>query len=86
MPSSLSPHDRARQGVDHQRRIDIGKIAYEVLPALARMAAKGGVIAMSKQIAMEGGKHLIRCNTISPGPVLTAQTHAFIDTPEWLAP
>ena len=63
-----------------------GKIAYQVLPALAHMAAKGGVIAMSKQIAMEGGPHGIRCNTISPGLVLTAQTKAFIDNPEWFGP
>ena len=63
-----------------------GKIAQEVLPALAHMAAKGGVIAMTKQIAMEGGKHKVRCNTISPGLVLTAQTKAFIETPEWFAP
>src|ERR1700736_5914694 len=63
-----------------------GKIAYQVLPALAHMAAKGGVIAMSKQIAMEGGPLGIRCNTISPGLVLTAQTKAFIDNPEWFGP
>lgn len=63
-----------------------GKIAYKVLPALAHMAAKGGVIAMSKQVAMEGGTHRIRCNTISPGLVLTAQTKAFIDNPEWFGP
>ncbi|HWM71103.1 MAG TPA: SDR family oxidoreductase [Steroidobacteraceae bacterium] len=63
-----------------------GKIAYQVLPALAHMAAKGGVIAMSKQIAMEGGPHGIRCNTISPGLVLTAQTKAFIENPEWFGP
>ncbi len=63
-----------------------GKIAYKVLPALAHMAAKGGVIAMSKQLAMEGGPLGIRCNTISPGLVLTAQTKAFIDNPEWFAP
>jgi NAD(P)-dependent dehydrogenase (short-subunit alcohol dehydrogenase family) len=63
-----------------------GKIAYEVLPALAHVAAKGGVIAMSRQIAMEGGKHKIRCNTISPGLVLTGQTKAFIETPDWFAP
>jgi len=63
-----------------------GKIAYQVLPALAHMAAKGGVIAMSKQIAMEGGPHGIRCNTISPGLVLTAQTKAFIENPDWFAP
>lgn len=63
-----------------------GKIAYEVLPALAHTAAKGGVIAMTKQIAMEGGKHAIRCNTISPGLVLTNQTREFINMPEWFAP
>jgi NAD(P)-dependent dehydrogenase (short-subunit alcohol dehydrogenase family) len=63
-----------------------GKVAYQVLPALAHMAAKGGVIAMSKQIAMEGGPYGVRCNTISPGLVLTAQTRAFIDNPEWFAP
>jgi NAD(P)-dependent dehydrogenase (short-subunit alcohol dehydrogenase family) len=50
------------------------------------MAAKGGVIAMSKQIAMEGGPHKIRCNTLSPGLVKTAQTQAFIDNPEWFGP
>jgi len=63
-----------------------GKVAYKVLPALAHMAAKGGVIAMSKQIAMEGGPLGIRCNTLSPGLVLTAQTQAFIGNPEWFAP
>ena len=63
-----------------------GKVAYQVLPALAHMAAKGGVIAMSKQIAMEGGPYGVRCNTISPGLVLTAQTKAFIETPDWFAP
>jgi len=63
-----------------------GKVAYQVLPALAHMAAKGGVIAMSKQIAMEGGPHRIRCNTISPGLVMTAQTKAFIENPDWFGP
>jgi NAD(P)-dependent dehydrogenase (short-subunit alcohol dehydrogenase family) len=63
-----------------------GKIAQPVLPGLAHMAAKGGVIAMSKQIAMEGGKHKIRCNTLSPGLVRTAQTRAFIDDPAWYGP
>lgn len=63
-----------------------GKVAYQVLPGLAHMAAKGGVIAMTKQIAMEGGPHKIRCNTLSPGLVKTAQTQAFIENPEWFAP
>lgn len=61
-------------------------IAYKVLPAVAHMAAKGGVVAMSKQIAMEGGPHQIRCNTISPGLVETGPTRPLINTPEWFGP
>jgi NAD(P)-dependent dehydrogenase (short-subunit alcohol dehydrogenase family) len=63
-----------------------GKVAYQVLPGLAHSACKGGVIAMTRQVAMEGGRHGIRCNTISPGLVLTNQTRAFIDMPEWFGP
>jgi NAD(P)-dependent dehydrogenase (short-subunit alcohol dehydrogenase family) len=63
-----------------------GKIAYEVLPALAHSAGKGGVIAMTRQLAMEGGKHGIRANSISPGLVRTGATSALIDNPEWFAP
>ena len=33
-----------------------GKIAYRVLPAVAHAAAKGGVIAMTKHLAMEGAR------------------------------
>ena len=56
-----------------------GKMAYEVLPALAHSAGKGGVIAMTRQLAMEGGKHGIRANSISPGLVRTSATAALID-------
>lgn len=63
-----------------------GKIAYEVLPALAHSAGKGGVIAMTRQLAMEGGKYGIRANSISPGLVRTGATASLIDSPEWFAP
>ena len=69
--------------------INVGSIsahvALKVLPAVAHMAAKGGVVAMTKQIAMEGGKHQIRCNTISPGLVETAQTKVAMSDPQWMA-
>jgi len=42
------------------------KVAYKALPGIAHTAAKGGVLAMTRQLAMEGGKHSIRANTISP--------------------
>jgi NAD(P)-dependent dehydrogenase (short-subunit alcohol dehydrogenase family) len=41
--------------------------ALENSPALAHCAGKGGELAMTRQLAMEGAPHGIRANTISPG-------------------
>lgn len=43
-------------------------------PALAHCAGKGGVQAMTRQLAMEGAPHNIRANTIAPGFIRTAAT------------
>jgi NAD(P)-dependent dehydrogenase (short-subunit alcohol dehydrogenase family) len=43
-------------------------------PALAHCAGKGGVLAMTRQLAMEGAAHNIRANTIAPGFIRTAAT------------
>lgn len=39
--------------------------------AAAHCAGKGGVIALTRQLAGEGGAHGVRVNTIAPGPILT---------------
>jgi NAD(P)-dependent dehydrogenase (short-subunit alcohol dehydrogenase family) len=62
------------------------KIAYKVLPGIAHTSAKGGVLAMTRQLAMEGGKHNIRANTISPGLIETGATREFLKLPEFLGP
>ena len=62
------------------------KLAYKVLPGIAHTSAKGGVLAMTRQLAMEGGKHNIRANTISPGLIETGQTREFLKMPEFLGP
>ncbi|TAL98729.1 MAG: SDR family oxidoreductase [Paraburkholderia sp.] len=80
------PHLKKRGGSIINCGSVSGKIAYEVLPALAHSAGKGGVIAMTHQLAMEGGKHGIRVNSISPGLVRTGATSALIDNPEWFEP
>ncbi|MCJ2185106.1 SDR family oxidoreductase [Novosphingobium sp. 1949] len=48
--------------------------ALEGSPALAHCAGKGGVLAMTRQLAMEGAPHAIRANTIAPGFIKTAAT------------
>jgi NAD(P)-dependent dehydrogenase (short-subunit alcohol dehydrogenase family) len=48
--------------------------ALEGSPALAHCAGKGGVLAMTRQLAMEGAPHNIRANSIAPGFIRTAAT------------
>ena len=62
------------------------KLDYKVLPGIAHTSAKGGVLAMTRQLAMEGGKHGIRANTISPGLIETGATREFLKMPEFLGP
>jgi NAD(P)-dependent dehydrogenase (short-subunit alcohol dehydrogenase family) len=53
--------------------------AVEGSPALAHVAGKGAVLAMTRQLAMEGAPHGIRANSISPGFIQTAATQAHLD-------
>ncbi len=50
-------------------------------PALAHCAGKGGVLAMTRQLAMEGAPHGIRANTISPGMIVTGATKPVLEKP-----
>lgn len=53
--------------------------------ALAHCAGKGGVLAMTRQLAMEGAPHGIRANTIAPGFIRTAATARHLDAQPDLA-
>lgn len=55
----------------------------ELLPGLAHSAAKGGVLSMTRHLAMEGRKHGIRANSVSPGTIETNQTRFILENPEW---
>jgi NAD(P)-dependent dehydrogenase (short-subunit alcohol dehydrogenase family) len=56
-------------------------VALEGSPALAHCAGKGGVLAMTRQLAMEGAPHGIRANTISPGMIVTGATAPVLQQP-----
>lgn len=60
-------------------------VALKNSAALAHTAGKGGVLAMTRQLAMEGAPHRIRANSISPGMIVTAATAPVLERPELLA-
>ncbi|MBN9623069.1 MAG: SDR family oxidoreductase [Actinobacteria bacterium] len=49
--------------------------------SFAHAAAKGAVIALTRELALEGGPHGIRANSVSPGPVWTAANDARMRDP-----
>jgi NAD(P)-dependent dehydrogenase (short-subunit alcohol dehydrogenase family) len=59
--------------------------ALEGSGALAHCAGKGGVLAMTRQLAMEGGPYNIRANTISPALVVTKATAPVVADPAFEA-
>jgi len=69
--------------------VNVGSIAalrgVEFMPQNAHSAAKGGVIALTLQLVVEGGPHGIRANVISPGLIETPNTAPLLaDPPERL--
>lgn len=55
----------------------------EFMPQNAHSAAKGGVLALTLQLVVEGGPHGIRANVISPGITETPNTAPLLaDPPE----
>jgi NAD(P)-dependent dehydrogenase (short-subunit alcohol dehydrogenase family) len=58
-------------------------LSFKILPALAHTTNKAGIVAMTRQLAMEGRKHGIRANSISPGLIETGATRAQLKDPEW---
>lgn len=75
------PHLAKRGGVI----INISSVAAwgasTVMGIGAHSAAKAGVVAVTRQMAVEGAKHRIRAVSISPGVVVTPGTAAFLDNP-----
>jgi NAD(P)-dependent dehydrogenase (short-subunit alcohol dehydrogenase family) len=54
------------------------------VPQLAYTASKGGVLAMTREIAVQYGRQNIRANALLPGPIGTPLTAQLFDTKEKL--
>lgn len=59
-----------------------GILAAEGLGATAHAAGKGGVISVTRQLAMEGAPNWIRVNCISPGPIMGPTLQVAYDASE----
>lgn len=60
-----------------------GLIGFANLGDFAHAATKGGVIALTRQLAAEGGPYNIRANSISPGLVETPATAPMLQDPQF---
>ena len=77
------PHLKASHGVVVNMASLNGLMSFKMLGSLAHTTAKAGIIAMTRQLAMEGREDGIRANSISPGVIETNQTREQLKNPEW---
>ena len=51
--------------------------------SFAHSATKGGIIALTRQLAIEGAPYNIRANVISPGTIISPATEPILQDPEY---
>lgn len=64
--------------------VNMGSMVAQVgsaIPQIAYCAAKGGVVAMTREIAIQYARQDIRANTLCPGPVDTAMVDGLLASP-----
>jgi NAD(P)-dependent dehydrogenase (short-subunit alcohol dehydrogenase family) len=77
------PYLKSSRGVIVNTASLTASMSFKNLGSLAHTTAKAGIIAMSRQLAIEGRDHGIRANSISPGLIETNQTREQLEDPEW---
>ena len=75
------PHLKASHGVVVNTASMSGHVGFKNLGSLAHSTAKAGILAMTRQLAMEGRQDSIRANSISPGLIETNQTREQLKDP-----
>ena len=73
------PHLTASSGVVVNMASLNGQLSFRSLASLSHTTNKAAIIGMTRQLAMEGGEHGIRVNSISPGLIESGATRARLD-------
>jgi NAD(P)-dependent dehydrogenase (short-subunit alcohol dehydrogenase family) len=77
------PHLKGGSGVVLNMASLNASLSFKILPSLAHATNKAGIIAMTRQLAMEGREHGIRANSISPGLIESNATREQLNDPDW---
>src|SRR5246500_5787919 len=77
------PHLKATRGVVLNMASLNGSLSFKLLPSLAHTTNKSAIIGMTRQLAMEGGPHGIRVNSISPGMIESNSTRGELEDEEF---
>ena len=73
------PHLKASRGVVVNMASLNASLSFKLLPSLAHTTNKAAIIGMTRQLALEGGEHGIRVNSISPGFIETNATRGELE-------
>ena len=77
------PHLKAGGGTIVNMASLNATLSFKILPSLSHTANKAAIIGMTRQLAVEGRKHGIRVNSISPGLIESNATRAQLNDAEW---
>jgi NAD(P)-dependent dehydrogenase (short-subunit alcohol dehydrogenase family) len=73
------PHLIASSGVVVNMASLNGQLSFKSLASLSHTTNKAAIMAMTRQLAMEGSEHGIRVNSISPGLIQSGANRAHLD-------
>jgi NAD(P)-dependent dehydrogenase (short-subunit alcohol dehydrogenase family) len=73
------PHLRENRGVVVNMASLNGQISFKTLASLSHTTNKAGIMGMTRQLALEGGDHGVRVNSISPGLIQSGATREHLD-------
>jgi NAD(P)-dependent dehydrogenase (short-subunit alcohol dehydrogenase family) len=72
-------HLRASRGVVVNMASLNGQLSFKDIASLSHTTNKAAILGMTRQLAMEGSRHGIRVNSISPGLIESGATRAQLD-------